>query len=269
MTLTFCAACLLASNQQALPEGWPALANYGYWIVRLSIQAALFLAFLQLINLTSKLHDRLFTRLCLACFASYIPFVLSVTAMDIVLGFPELGATTGIASEPTPRLNAFLLELGYFLDNHIFLCALLSTPLLVRSEAIKSEDDLGEVTSASAATKPQASQRPFFDSLSPPFAGPLLRAEAQEHYVKLIGSEENRMVLYRFSDILRELPDTLGMQVHRSHWIANDAIQNVYRKGNNTRIVTSDGSEIPVSRRYISQVNGWLDQNVIAEQHNR
>lgn len=268
MALTFCAACLLAANQQALPEGWPILANYGYWIIRLSIQATLFLAFLQLVNLFPMRRSRLFSRLCLACLASYLPFVLSVTAMDIVLGFPELGAAVGVTWVPNTRFSAFLLELGYLLDNHLFFCALIATPLLLRpedaltqkkpmlSEAVQPETPVTG-TSASASS----GQQPFFDSLTPPFSGPLIRAEAQEHYVKLVGAEETRMILYRFSDVLRELPDALGMQVHRSHWIAKDAIENVYRKGNSTRIVTRDGSEIPVSRRYAGHVSRWQDSS--------
>lgn len=269
MALTFCAACMMAANQQSLPENWPVLASYGYWIIRLSIQSALFIAFLQLTNLIPFFRRQLALALGLACLASYVPYVLSVTAMDIVLGFPELGATAGAVWDPNPRFNAFLLELGYLLDDHIFFCALLATPVMFLPDATTSFGPFENIETTEPKLSPKNdtdAHQLFFDSLSPPLTGSLIRAEAQEHYVKLVSAEETRMVLYRFSDVLRELPETLGMQVHRSHWIAKDAIKDVYKKGGNTRIVTRDGSEIPVSRRYVSHVSGWLDQNGIPAQ---
>lgn len=273
IAMTTCAAFLLAANQQTRPDGWNVLSVYGYWFVRISIEATLFFAFFLLVGLIPALNRRKVAALCLAGLASYLPFVLSVTAMDIVLGLPELGSTVGTARGPDPQVGAFLLELGYLLDNHAFLCGLLSLPLLAETRMIVSigkhtnvaqealETTSEELADGGSLTENLQGHASFFESLSPPFTGTLLRAEAQEHYVKLVGTSETRMILYRFSDILRELPQSLGMQVHRSHWIANEAIRKVVRKGNNTRIETQDGMQIPVSRRYVSRVTGWAEQN--------
>ncbi len=53
----------------------------------------------------------------------------------------------------------------------------------------------------------------------PSLDGQINHIEAQEHYIRVATSSERRMVLYRFSDAIREMPDTLGLQVHRSHWV--------------------------------------------------
>jgi hypothetical protein len=274
--LTLAAAGLLAANQQTRPEGWPVIGVYGYWLVRIGIESTLFIAFLQLLSLLPRIANHTLWAICLAALASYIPFVLSVTALDIVLGLPELDATTLGEAGSAIQLGAFLQELVYLLDNHIFLCAMLSIPMVLQACWIPAQlyppiakqsgpaDMLTVERSGPAITSPDnaPTKTSFLESLSPPFTDRILRAEAQEHYVKLVGQNDTQMVLYRFSDILRELPKKMGMQVHRSHWIAHEAIQQVQKEGNNTRLVLKDGTQIPVSRRYVSTVRAWAKQNL-------
>ena len=50
-----------------------------------------------------------------------------ITAIDIVLGFPELGIGSTDPAGIKPAA-AFGWELVYLLDNHIFLCLLLCLP---------------------------------------------------------------------------------------------------------------------------------------------
>ena len=274
--LTLAAAGLLAANQQTRPEGWPVIGVYGYWLVRIGIESTLFIAFLQLLSLLPKIANHTLWAICLATLASYIPFVLSVTALDIVLGLPELDAPALGEAGSAIRLGAFLQELVYLLDNHIALCALLSIPMVLQACWIPAQLQplSGEKTGSTemqtsnraslTIPKPDNAQTKstFLESLSPPFSDRILRAEAQEHYVKLVGRNDTQMVLYRFSDILRELPENTGMQVHRSHWIAHEAIQQVQKEGNNTRLVLNDGTLIPVSRRYVSTVRAWAEQRL-------
>jgi hypothetical protein len=90
----------------------------------------------------------------------------------------------------------------------------------------------------------------FLCDLTPRLEGPVLWAEAQEHYVKLTTTDESRMVLHRFSDILRKLSETDGIRVHRSHWVAFDAISETYKEGTNIRIRLKNGETVPISRSY-------------------
>jgi hypothetical protein len=222
--LTLAAAGLLAANQQTRPEGWPVIGVYGYWLVRIGIESTLFIAFLQLLSLLPRIANHTLWAICLAALASYIPFVLSVTALDIVLGLPELDATTLGEAGSAIQLGAFLQELVYLLDNHIFLCAMLSIPMVLQACWIPAQlhppiakqsgpaDMLTADRTGLAITSPDnaPTKTSFLESLSPPFADRILRAEAQEHYVKLVGPNDTQMVLYRFSDILRELPKKNG-----------------------------------------------------------
>lgn len=271
MILALIAACLLAASEINRPAGWSAAGLYGYWIVRILIETTLFAALLQLFSLVPYFNARRILLVICAAAASYVPYVMSVTTLDLVLGLPELGFSPGETVDSSMRLEAFVFELAYLLDNHILLCALLSLPLWGEvAEAVgetrnddEEQSNLKDFTAAVGADGPPSDAAAaegipdpgtLLSALSPPFTGPVLRAEAQEHYVKLVGPDDTRMVLNRFSDVLRELPDDLGMQVHRSHWVADEAVLRVFKDGTNTRIALHDGSEIPVSRRYASQV---------------
>ena len=58
------------------------------------------------------------------------------------------------------------------------------------------------------------------------------------------------MILYRFSDAVRELDDMLGQQVHRSYWVNTSAIESVHAKAKDFQIRISSGADIPVSTPY-------------------
>lgn len=264
-SLAVCCAGLLAANEIARPTDWSIPMLYLYWFFRIALEAFLFLAVFLLLTLHPTLSRRTVVMCLAAAGLSYVPFVLTVTALDIVLGLPELGWPYEPDNTPSDYVSEFALELGYLLDNHLFLCLILSLPLIYLDRApapnastmLSVGKDAASVPvdgeNQSAGVSPQAGKPPernFLSALAPPFKGPLLRAEAQEHYVRLVGTDDSRMVLYRFSDILRELPTDLGLQVHRSHWVAFSAVESVYQSGNNTRIKTTDNAEIPVSRRF-------------------
>jgi len=100
----------------------------------------------------------------------------------------------------------------------------------------------------------RSSETGYLRHLDQPLKGELLRVEAQEHYVRLVSDQENRMVLYRFNDIVSELPGKLGMQVHRSHWVAFAAAESLYRDSGRLWLTITDGSKIPVSRKYSEDV---------------
>ena len=83
-----------------------------------------------------------------------------------------------------------------------------------------------------------------------PFAlrAPLIALSVEDHYVRVHTTRGNEMILMRLSDAMREVGTTNGLQVHRSHWVATDAIKSVQRKGDGAVLTLSNEIEIPVSR---------------------
>jgi DNA-binding LytR/AlgR family response regulator len=81
--------------------------------------------------------------------------------------------------------------------------------------------------------------------------GTLVSLSAQDHYVRISTTKGSAMILMRLSDAIREAGDTSGLQVHRAHWVARAAVVAARKTGETAILTLRDGTEIPVSRRYV------------------
>ncbi|MCP4316160.1 MAG: LytTR family transcriptional regulator [Hyphomicrobiales bacterium] len=231
---------------------------YLYWIVRIAIECGLFVAFRSLLEVAGICTARRYPLFLSAFLVSLFPFVLATTALDIVLGFPELGlATAGLGG--ASFLREFFLEVVYLADDHLFVCLLLSLPRFLVAGA-------GVTFAAHAELEPVETPLPLVGKilpmLDPPLKGTLMRVEAQEHYVIINSNEEQRMVLGRFSDVVATLPRPLGMQVHRSHWVAHAAVTEVFTENRNMKLRLANGDVVPVSRRFRDTVSEQFETSV-------
>ena len=89
----------------------------------------------------------------------------------------------------------------------------------------------------------------------------LLHLRMQDHYVEVHTAAGSEMLLLRFRDALREVEGVNGLQVHRSHWVARNAVAGVERRGGGRitlRLV--NGSRVPVSRSFapLLRSRGWI-----------
>lgn len=246
------AGLVAASNPTDIGTG--RIYLYLYWVARLAIEGALFLAFRSLLETSRLIERRPFLLITTAFLLSLIPFVLATTAFDIVLGFPELGLGT-VRPEGVSFIREFLLEVGYLADDHLFLCLILSLPRLLEWRRGEIMPDTSPGVAGAISRSDNTLVLPM---LTPPLDGAIIRLEAQEHYVVVVSTGEQRMVLGRFSDFVSTLPSSLGMQVHRSHWIASSAAQEVFRDNRNMKLRLSNGDVVPVSRRHRDAVTSML-----------
>lgn len=72
----------------------------------------------------------------------------------------------------------------------------------------------------------------------------------RDHYVDVFTNAGKRSLLMRFSDAIDELDDVAGLRVHRSHWVAIDAVERLERDGGRTYLHLRCGHKLPVSRAY-------------------
>ncbi|MEH6644828.1 LytTR family DNA-binding domain-containing protein [Sulfitobacter sp.] len=82
---------------------------------------------------------------------------------------------------------------------------------------------------------------------------PLVRIEAQDHYLNVVTAKGNTLILMHLGDATAELSG-LGIQVHRSHWVAPAAVKTRRREKGRDLLVMADGAEVPVSRSYRAAV---------------
>ncbi len=83
--------------------------------------------------------------------------------------------------------------------------------------------------------------------------------EADDHYLRVQTEAGDVHIHMRMQDALAELSSVAGFQVHRSWWVAQDAICSArWSRGRGTLRLTN-GELVPVSRSYTSAVRPALD----------
>lgn len=114
-------------------------------------------------------------------------------------------------------------------------------------------------THASAAASPPPVR--FLERLPLKLRGAEIWAvEAEDHYLRLHTSKGQDLILLRLADAVAELEGIEGAQVHRSWWVARDAIADARRGDGRAVLTLKDGSEVPVSRTYarLLREQGWI-----------
>jgi len=84
--------------------------------------------------------------------------------------------------------------------------------------------------------------------------------KAEDHYLSIHTSKGSALVLSRLSDAISELDGIEGAQVHRSWWVARDAITGVHRTRNSISLELKGGIVAPVSRSNVKvlKASGWI-----------
>ena len=105
-----------------------------------------------------------------------------------------------------------------------------------------------------------AQASPFLDRLPAHLGRDLLCLAMEDHYVRAHTSQGSTLILMRLRDAVAELGGLAGRQVHRSYWVAENAVQRIERRGDALRLLLKNGLAVPVSRRHVPELRaaGWL-----------
>lgn len=98
--------------------------------------------------------------------------------------------------------------------------------------------------------RPRAAAAQETPGLPRELRGPPIALAAEDHYLRVHTAAGERLIHYRFSQAVRELGDA-GVQVHRSWWVARDAVRAVERDGDRHVLVLDRGLRVPVSRTHV------------------
>ena len=82
----------------------------------------------------------------------------------------------------------------------------------------------------------------------------IVALEAEDHYLRVHTASGSDLVLMRLSDAIAALDPGLGFQVHRSWWVADDAISETVRSSQRLHLKLSNGLLVPVGRTYSAAV---------------
>jgi DNA-binding LytR/AlgR family response regulator len=84
--------------------------------------------------------------------------------------------------------------------------------------------------------------------------GALVSLSATDHYVNVVTTKGQEMILMRLADAIKETGSVEGLHVHRSHWVAIGQVQSAARSGEGASLTMSQGGIIPVSRANVASV---------------
>jgi len=106
----------------------------------------------------------------------------------------------------------------------------------------------------------------LLDRLPAERRGRLIRLEAQDHYLSVVTSAGDALILMRMADAEALLAGAEGLRVHRSHWVMKAEVVRYLRRDGRDLLVMSDDSEVPVSRnaRPMVQEAGLIPLRAVA-----
>lgn len=106
---------------------------------------------------------------------------------------------------------------------------------------------------------PRNSTSPF-PSPAAPTPGEVVCLRMEDHYVRVHTAGGSRLIAGPLERVVAGLGEREGMRVHRSWWVARDAVVGVEVDGRNLKLKLSNGVRAPVSRASVAKLRqvGWL-----------
>ncbi len=85
--------------------------------------------------------------------------------------------------------------------------------------------------------------------------------KGEDHYLRVFTPTGDALLLMRMSDAVAELVGVRGLQVHRSWWVAEVALEGVAREARRMELRLKNGLRVPVARDRVAAVRkaGWTD----------
>jgi len=191
--------------------------------------------------------------------------MLGVAVLMIVgLGYT---ASLGLLSEWSPLRLAGLFVV-------LWLYAEVTTAIVLRKAVPRAVADL---LARAAPVQALAAQAQGAEDAVPEAAEPgsgevpdvlqgVLRLEAQGNHVLVVTERGRHLLPGPFGAMVARMPDDLGRQVHRSHWVACKAVLRTRRAGRDVFVETLDGAQVPVASSKYAKLRDWL---VTATEHVR
>lgn len=151
----------------------------------------------------------------------------------------------GIANQHLDMGQGLTLWLYVTIITLVLVVALVAVRDLVAETEAKVP---AEAAPVAAAPEPP----PILTRVPLPQRGALLALIVEDHYVDIVTDKGKTLVLMRLADAIRETGVVPGLQIHRSHWVAKDAVAKVHRGDGKVTLELRNGMRLAVSRSYLA-----------------
>lgn len=204
--------------------------------------------------------------------ATAVPYWLALFLALTIAAIPMSFIVAGLFMRMDP-INAVQQQGFLILYAEVWLVGLVihgAMTMLMRQPVI---DTMAPAAPAAAATDDRSVSPAAFPESPPTLAapelapalplpagfGPLLALKAEDHYLRAYAPGREELFLMRLRDAVAMLPADAGLHVHRSWWVAREAVTAVSRDGRTATLSLSNGIEVPVARDRMAAIKsaGW------------
>ncbi len=230
--------------------GLPFALRLAYWTVLLGALGLAFPLAVRLVRWLARAHVvSALVILGAACAVAAFPLWALVEGLDWVLAavIAPLFGRSDVAE--APFVGGFLTLTA----TYVSVC--LVTALIVGGISLLQLAASRRAEPVKAVAKPGVR---FLSRLPPGVAGELVCIRMEDHYLRVTTRNGEALILMRMRDALGELKDYPGLQVHRSWWVAADAVVRLARSGRRLEVVLKNGTRAPVSSTHRGQVEGFV-----------
>ena len=211
--------------------------RFGYWAVM--VAASYLVGQAAVTFFVEVLRERIgqrWPRLIVAGLLASLPVTMVVLVVN------------GVAYRHVPATDSLMIWLYSIIVTLLVVVLFASLRELMdgpaQNSAVPARDDI--------AGAPQ--QPPILERVPLPQRGQLLALSVEDHYVDIVTAKGKTLVLMRLADAMREAGPVAGLQIHRSHWVARDAVTRVHRSDGKLSLELSNGMRLPVSRGFLPAV---------------
>lgn len=181
--------------------------------------------------------------------APVVAALATLVLPPICLALAQMLAATGHFEPRWSDVAAyvFIMSMAISTLRHALAASWVGQPLPLRAEA---EPD--RPTAPPALALPALPR--LLSRIDPDLRAPIIRLQMNNHYVDVVTETGVESLLMRFADAMAETEGAEGLQVHRSHWVAREAICGLYRGRGKVVLRMRDGAVVPVSRSHLGTV---------------
>lgn len=86
--------------------------------------------------------------------------------------------------------------------------------------------------------------------LPPDIRSEIIALETEDHYLRVHTAKGSALILMRMSDAVALLDPSLGAQVHRRWWVAEQTVASLSGEGSRLSLRLTDGKVVPVGRTF-------------------
>lgn len=246
---TFCVvvAIFTVTGAYGTAERMPGIVRLAYW---LTVHAAAWTIAMVFAVGAKNLIDPRYGSILIRMMAGSVTAALPIAAAVAAISFAFLGIGRTLPEILWEALATVPLCVLFCLLTYMTMSARFAEPAMPADNGNRET----EMPAGETIGPP-----PLLSRLKPEHRGPILHLTVEDHYTVVTTTRGRQLLLLRFSDALKELGQTPGLQVHRSHWVAMAHVDRLLRDNGKLTLVLKNGAEVPVSRSFAPDVRAAFD----------